>query len=244
MIALRLGERQRFTNKTRDTLTKRKIPTFLVSRLTGFLAHRMMGAFGQDHLISLPEVGVGATAAISGRDGLPQPSAGGSTAIPDDKSDDLPSTPTQGCPQPAFVVALIDEGPQLIQFQTIARLLGQQTLHQARQLLDLISQPFQHTLSGHTEDASQPAQTGPFSIRLQHLPTAFWLFCRFRHQYSIRSTVLAVILRVARFIPTILDDVFTATRAAFVRHGYLNHAADYGSSLTFSHHRNVLRDSQ
>ena len=237
MIALRLGERQRFTNKTRDTLTKRKIPTFLVSRLTGFLAHRMMGAFGQDHLISLPEVGVGATAAISGRDGLPQPSAGGSTAIPDDKSDDLSSTPTQGCPQLAFVVALIDEGPQLIQFQNIARLLGQQTLHQARQLLDLISQPFQHTLSGHTEDASQPAQTGPFSIRLQHLPTAFWLFCRFRHQYSIRSTVLAVILRVARFIPTILDDVFTAIRAAFVRHGYLNHAADYGSSLTFSHHQ-------
>ncbi len=45
-----------------------------------------------------------------------------------------------------------------------------------------------------------------------------------------------MILRIARFIPTILDDVFTATRAAFVRHGYLNHAADYGSSLTFSHH--------
>src|SRR5437868_5486021 len=106
MIALRLGERQRFTNKTRDMLMKRKIPTFLVSRLIGFLAHRMMGAFGQDHLISLPEVGVGATAAISGRDGL---------------------------------------------------------------------------------------------------------------------------------IPTILDDVFTATRAAFVRHGYLNHAADYGLSLTSSH---------
>src|SRR5438105_196315 len=69
MIALRLGERQRFTNKTRDTLTKRKIPMFLVSCLTGFLAHRMMGAFGQDRLISLPEGGVGATAAISGRDG-------------------------------------------------------------------------------------------------------------------------------------------------------------------------------
>jgi hypothetical protein len=50
------------------------------------------------------------------------------------------------------------------------------------------------------------------------------------------DTVLAVILRVARFIPTILDDVFTATRAAFVHHGYLNHAADYSSSLTFSHH--------
>ena len=176
MIALRLGERQRFTNKTRDTLTKRKIPTFLVSSLTDFLAHRMIGAFEQDHLISLPEVSVGATAAISGRDGLPQPSAAGSTAIPDDKSDALPSTPTQGCPQPAFAVALIDEGPQLTQFQNIARLPGQQTLHQARQLLDLISQPFQHTLSGHTEDASQPAQTGPFSIRLQHLPTAFWLF--------------------------------------------------------------------
>lgn len=79
MIALRLGERQRFTNKTRDTLTKRKIPTFLVSCLTGFLAHSMMGAFWQDRLISLPEVGVGATAAISGRDGLPQPAAGGST---------------------------------------------------------------------------------------------------------------------------------------------------------------------
>lgn len=29
---------------------KRKVPTFLVSRLTGFLAHRMMGAFGQDRL--------------------------------------------------------------------------------------------------------------------------------------------------------------------------------------------------
>jgi hypothetical protein len=83
------------------------------------------------------------------------------------------------------------------------------------------------------------AQTGPFSIRLQHLPTAFWLFCRFQHHYSLRSTVLAVILRIARFIPTILDDAFTATRAAFVRHGYLHHAADYGSSLTFSHHRPV-----
>jgi hypothetical protein len=45
---------------------------------------------------------------------------------------------------------------------------------------------------------------------------------------------------LARFIPTILDDVFTATRAAFVRHGYLNHAADYGSSLTFSHHPILL----
>jgi hypothetical protein len=44
-----------------------------------------------------------------------------------------------------------------------------------------------------------------------------------------------VILRAARFIPTILDDVFTAARAAFARQGYLTHAADYGSSLTFSH---------
>jgi hypothetical protein len=91
-------------------------------------------------------------------------------------------------------------------------------------------------LSGHTEDASQPAQTGPFSLRLQHVPTACWLFCRFRHHYSIRSTVLAVLVRVARCIPTMLDDVFTATRAACVRHGYLNHAADYGSSLTLSPH--------
>jgi hypothetical protein len=179
MIALRPGERPRCTNKTRNTLTKRKIATFLVSRLTGFLAHRMMAAFGQNHLISLPEAGVGATAAISGRDGLPQPPAGSGTAMPDDKSDDLPSTPTQGCPQSVFVVALIDEGPQLIQFQNIARLLGQQTLLQAWQLLDLISQPFQPTLSDYTEDALRPAQTGPFSIRLQHLPTAFWLFSDF-----------------------------------------------------------------
>ena len=244
MIALRLGERQRFTNKTRDTLTKRQIPTFLVSCLTGFLAHRMLDALGQDRLIRLSEVGGGATAAIRGRDGLPHPSAGGSTAIPANTSDAWPRTPTHGCPQPAFVVALLDEGPHLIQFQHIARVLGQQTLAQARHLLDRISQPLQRTLSGHTEDASQPAQTGPCSIRLQHVPTAFWLVCRFRHHYALRSTVLAVILRVARVIPTMLDDGFTATRAAFGHHGSVNHAADSSSSRTLSYHPWVVARPQ
>jgi hypothetical protein len=113
---------------------------------------------------------------------------------------------------------------------------GPQTLSQARHLLALISQPLQYTVSGHTEDASQPAQTGPFSIRLQHVPTAFWLVCRVRHHYALRSTVLAVILRVARVIPPMLADVFTAARAAVVHQGYVNHAADDSSARTLSHH--------
>ncbi len=244
MMALRRGERQRLTHTTRDTVTQRQIPTFVVRCLTGFLAHRMMGAFGQDRLISLPAVGGGATAAIRGRDGVPHPSAGGSTAIPENTSDAWPRTPTHGGPQPAFVVALIDEGPQRIPCQHSARVRGQQTLDQARHLLARISQPVQHTVSGHTEDASQPAQTGPFSIRLQHVPTAFWRFCRLRHHYARRSTVLAVILRVARLIPTMLDDVFTATRAACVHQGYVNHAADYSASRTLSHHPWVVARPQ
>ena len=156
MLALRRGEGQRLTHKTRATVTKRQIPTFLVRCLTGFLAPRMMGALGQDRLIRLPDVGGGATAGIRGRDGLPHPSAGGSPAIPDHKRDGWPRTPPHGCPQPAFVVALLDEGPHLIQFQHIARVLGQQTLYQARHLLDLISQPLQHTLSGHGVLAGLP----------------------------------------------------------------------------------------
>ena len=50
MIGLRFGKGQGFAHETADTLTKRTIPTFLMSRLTSFLANKMMRALREDGL--------------------------------------------------------------------------------------------------------------------------------------------------------------------------------------------------
>ncbi len=240
MIALRLRERQRFADKTGHPLAQGEIPAFLVRSLPGFLTNRMVGTFGQDGLVGAPEVGVGATATIGWRNSLPQPATGGCTAIPDDKGDDLTGAAAQRRPQPLLVLPGIDKRPQFIQFQHVTGLFGEQALRPIGQLLQMRLEPVQDTGPGHAENAVQPPQTRPFSIGAQHLPAPFRLVCRFRLQYSVGSAVFAVILRVACSIPAILLNILAATRSTFIGHGHLNHAADYGLSLTFDHHQLVI----
>jgi hypothetical protein len=169
MIGLSLRERQRLANKTSHALAQRVVPAFLMRRLRRFFANRMRGTLGQDGLLRLPEVRIGTTPAIGGWDRIPQAPTRVRTVIPNDKGHNLAGATAQGRPQPLLVLARIDEGPHLIQFQNIAALFGRQRLRQCRQLLKVVFDPLQYRVAGNPQNAAYPAQTRPVSIRLQHL---------------------------------------------------------------------------
>src|SRR5260221_2004455 len=232
MIGKGFGKGQGFTHKATNALTKGAVPTLLVSGQSGFLANKMMGALREDGLISLPEIAVRSAATIGTWNGLPQPTTSVGTAVTKHEGDNLTGAAAQSCPQPDGVVLARDEGPQLIDFQHVSALLGQQTVRQAWQALHLGTNPFHRGLASHPVNMNQSPQAGPLRIAAQHVFTALSLIAWFWLKHAIRSTVLAVVLRLTNLIRPILDDVLAAAHSAFVCLGHLDHPAYSGLSLT------------
>lgn len=232
MIGKGFGKGQGFTHKATNALTKGAVPTLLVSGQSGFLANKMMGALREDGLISLPEIAVRSAATIGTWNGLPQPTTSVGTAVTKHEGDNLTGAAAQSCPQPDGVVLARDEGPQLIDFQHVTALLGQQTVRQAWQALHLGTNPFHRGLASHPVNTTQSPQAGPLRIAAQHVFTALSLIAWFWLKHAIRSTVFAVVLRLTNLIRPILDDVLAAAHSAFVCLGHLDHPAYSGLSLT------------
>src|SRR5258706_1839644 len=232
MIGNGFGKGQGFTHKATNALTKGAVPTLLVSGQSGFLANKMMGALREDGLISLPEIAVRSAATIGTWNGLPQPTTSVGTAVTKHEGDNLTGAAAQSCPQPDGVVLARDEGPQLIDFQHVTALLGQQTVRQAWQELPLGTKPFHRGLASHPVNTTQSPQAGPLRIAAQHVFTALSLIAWFWLKHAIRSTVFAVVLRLTNLIRPILDDVLAAAHSAFVCLGHLDHPAYSGLSLT------------
>ncbi len=103
---IRLGKRERFADKTSQSLTQGVIPTLNMSRLTGLFAHGLMiGPKGaKNGLISLPKVAEGGALSIRLRDPRPQAPAAFFAAIPDKIGHNLSGPPTEGYPDPSFIV--------------------------------------------------------------------------------------------------------------------------------------------
>jgi hypothetical protein len=55
------GKRERFANKTSQTLSQRVIPALHMSRFSGFLPDRCMLLFCNHSLVGLPKIGVAAS---------------------------------------------------------------------------------------------------------------------------------------------------------------------------------------
>src|SRR5258706_4132818 len=232
MIGFGFGKGQRFTHKTADALTKRTVPAFLVRSLSSFLADTVMRAGREDSRIGLPEIAVRTTAAVSTRNGLPQPTATLSTAVAKHEGDNLTGSAAQDCPQPDGIVLASNKSPQLIDFQHVPALLRQQTIREAWQTLHVRLNPVHCCLAGHPVNAGQPAQTGSLRVAAQHILAALPLIIWFWLQHAVRPIVFAVVLRLSDLVRPVLNDILAATYPAFVRLCHLDHAAYSGLSLT------------
>ena len=232
MIDFGFGKGQGFADETADSLAKGAVPAFLVSGQSGFFANSMMGALGEDSFISLPEIAVRPAAAIGAWNGFPQPTTSVSTPVAKHKGDNLTGAAAQGGPQPDGIVLTLNEGPQLIDFQHVTTLLGQQTGQQAWQTLHVGLHPFHRGLASHSVNTTQPTQAGPFRIAAQHVFAALALIIRFWLKHPIRPAVFAVVLGLTHLVRPILDDVLAAAHSAFVCLGHLDHPAYSGLSLT------------
>lgn len=83
-------------------MAKRVVPAFDVSCLAAVFPARRMLIFGDDILISLPEIAIAMSRAVSRRDTLPELAASGFAAITSDEGDHLARRAAQGDPNPAF----------------------------------------------------------------------------------------------------------------------------------------------
>ena len=128
MKNIRFGERQSLTDKARQPLSQRVVPTFHVGRLATLFAYATVGGRWDNLLVRLPEITEGQTPFILVRDLVPQAATGLLAAVPDDKSDNLAGTPTNGGPQPAFLTLFQHKRPEFIQFQDIIRLSWQESI--------------------------------------------------------------------------------------------------------------------
>jgi hypothetical protein len=192
----------------------------------------MMRSLRQHSLVGLPEVGVGATAPIFGRNSFPQAATGGRPSVTNDESHNRTGATTQGSPQPLLVSASIDKCPQLIQFQDVSPAFGQKTVEPSWQTPKFGLDPADNRLARYTEDALQTPQTRAFPISTQRLCLAFGIIGLLRFQNPVGSAIFAVVLRIACFVRAVLDDMFAATYTAFVSRCQLDQATDYHASLT------------
>ena len=77
-------------------------------------------------LVGLPGVAAGTPRPVAARDRRPQGLGSGLGTIPDEEGDDLAGAPTHRQPEPAFLGLGLDEAPDLVEFEHVAVLPGQE----------------------------------------------------------------------------------------------------------------------
>lgn len=134
----RLGERERFTDKTSQALSERLIPALHMSCIACFLSDCGMLLFRDHGLIRCPEIGEAVTSTVGRWDGLPQLTTGSLASVSDHRGDHLTRLATQGDPDPRLIGLFRNKGPELISFQDrrswIGRIRCYQGLTQGRKL--------------------------------------------------------------------------------------------------------------
>ena len=116
---VRFRKGKRFSHQAPQTLAQGAVEAFdMVCARFGVTLRELMG--GDDFGIRLPNIGKAVRFFVGVGNCLPQKTTGLLATISDGKGHHLPSPPTQGQPNPAFVFAPFDETPYLVQFQFIA----------------------------------------------------------------------------------------------------------------------------
>lgn len=119
LVAFRKGER--LAHKAPHALPQRVIPPFDVAGLPGVLATGPMLDLGDDLLVRLPDVGEDLALPLGRRNALPQAATRRSAPIATGIGHNLSRPSAYGQPDPAFPAALIDIGPQFVEFEHIIR---------------------------------------------------------------------------------------------------------------------------
>lgn len=133
MHLLGLAERERLAHEPRQPLAQGIVEALDVVGLPAAFAYRNVLRFGNNLLVSVPEVRERHGTAQKWRHLLPEQAAGRFAAVSNRKSDDLACAAAQGEPDPALVLAASHKRPQLIEFQHIVCLGRSERFTQQRQ---------------------------------------------------------------------------------------------------------------
>jgi hypothetical protein len=104
------------------------VRSFHVIGFARAFAHTAMRFFWKHQSIGVPEIAEAVTPFVGLRDAAPKLAARLLAAISNDKGNNLASSSTHRCPEPAFVHTLVNKGPNFIQFQGVRRSRGNERL--------------------------------------------------------------------------------------------------------------------
>ena len=121
MHHIALGKRKRLAHKPSQPLTHRVVEPLNMTCLTRPFTRRPM-LRGRQHVgICFPKVGVQQALLVRFGNATPQQTTQVLTATANGIGDDLPCPTTLRQPDPAFVLPVMDKGPQLIEFEHVFR---------------------------------------------------------------------------------------------------------------------------
>ena len=103
------GKRKRLADKAAHALPQSVVPSLYMVGLAALLANSFMLLIRQHFLIRLPKVAVEGSAAVTGRNRLPQQATGFLAAVANHKGHHLTSAATQRDPHPLLVFAPVNK---------------------------------------------------------------------------------------------------------------------------------------
>lgn len=110
---IRLGEREGFSNQSRQSLAQGAVETFdMVGIGFGLALGELIGL--DDFGVSFPYVGIAVRLFVRSGNRLPQLAAGSGSPVSHHKRHNLPRAPTERQPNPALVFAPFDKAPNLV----------------------------------------------------------------------------------------------------------------------------------
>ncbi len=121
MHLVRFGKGESFSHESSQTLAQGAVETFhMIGARFGVALRELVG--GNDIRIRLPDVSKTMRLFVGVGNGFPHEKTGLLAPIANGKRHHLPGAPTQGQPNPAFVLASFHEAPNLVQLQFITLL--------------------------------------------------------------------------------------------------------------------------
>ena len=112
-----LRERQRLANEPTHPLPQRVVPPLHVVRFSALLTDRFVLLRRNHRPVRLPKIRVTQCLLVPTRHGPPQPLARTLAAVARHERHDLPGHGTQRNPHPAFVVLIVHERPEFVEFE-------------------------------------------------------------------------------------------------------------------------------